>query len=233
MALHILSASGIYAIVNSLNGKMYIGSAVNLRNRWKAHRSSLNRGLHHSQKLQNSWRKNGHGCFTFVVLELVDRDALINREQFWINHYKAAGPAGYNVSPTAGNCLGVRHTEQTKAAKSAALRGRSRPEDVKRQISLTKLSKPADERARIVEKVANALRARTPEAKAESAARAVATKRENGTLKSKPEAVAKQRAAITGRKLPPDVIARRSATVRENARKRREAGETRQYVRVK
>lgn len=231
MATSILKASGIYAIVNKVNGKRYVGSAVNLRNRWKVHKSALNSGRHHSKRLQSSWLKNGEAAFSFEVLELVEKDALIAREQHWIDELGVVGWNGYNVSPTAGNCLGVTHSEATKAARSRSLIGRPRPEQVKQQISLTKRQKTAEEQALITAKVASALRARTPEAKAESAARAVETKRANGTLKSRPEAIEKQRAAISGRKLSPEVIARRSATVRENARLRREAGETRKYVR--
>jgi group I intron endonuclease len=233
MAPHILAASGIYAIVNRLNGKRYIGSAASLRNRWKSHRSALNRGVHHSKKLQSSWQKNGHANFEFTVIEFVGLESLIEREQFWIDHYDAAGPNGYNICQIAGRCIGLKQTDNTKAKRSAALSGRARPEEVKRQISLTKRGKPAHERALIAGKVSQALRSRTPEEKAESAARAVETKRANGTLKSKPEAIAKQRAAITGRKLSPEAIAKRSATVRANAAKRRDAGETRQYVRRK
>jgi group I intron endonuclease len=229
----ILCQSGIYAITNTANGKKYIGSAVNIRKRWRAHRSALNLGRHHSDKLQNSWRKNGSQCFTFDVIELVNVAALLDREQFWINHFEASSPRGYNVSPTAGNCLGVKQTDDTRAARSLALTGRPRPDDVKLRISTTKRQKSDEEKALIGSRVASALLARTAEAKAESAARAVETKRANGTLKSKPEAIAKQSAAIRGRKLSPEAIAKRSATVMANALKRRESGETRMYVRKK
>ncbi len=38
--------AGIYQIRNSQNGKLYIGSAVNVRNRWVEHRKLLRKGAH-------------------------------------------------------------------------------------------------------------------------------------------------------------------------------------------
>jgi predicted GIY-YIG superfamily endonuclease len=38
--------SGIYKITNLLNGKMYIGSAVNVRKRWHQHRHGLRCNKH-------------------------------------------------------------------------------------------------------------------------------------------------------------------------------------------
>jgi group I intron endonuclease len=232
MAVTILAASGIYAITNKVNGKKYIGSACHLKNRWKTHKSRLNLGQHHSAKLQNAWRKHGSDSFTFDVIEYVDdKNDLIAREQDWIDHYNAASPSGYNVSPTAGNCLGVRHGDEVKAARSAILKGRTRAAEVCAKISAAKLAKSEDEKRLISARVSAALKARTAEAKAESAARAVETKRARGNLKSRPDAVERQRAAITGRKLTPEAIAKRSATVIANALKRRQLGVTRKYVR--
>lgn len=38
--------SGIYKILNKVTEKFYIGSAVNFRARWTAHKSALNRNDH-------------------------------------------------------------------------------------------------------------------------------------------------------------------------------------------
>ena len=47
-----IQQSGIYEILNTVNGKRYIGSAVNLAKRWKEHRTGLNRKDHANQILQ-------------------------------------------------------------------------------------------------------------------------------------------------------------------------------------
>ena len=54
--------SGIYEILNTANGKRYIGSAVHFARRWYLHCWKLNRGEHHSAKLQNAWNKHGAGA---------------------------------------------------------------------------------------------------------------------------------------------------------------------------
>ena len=38
--------SGIYKIINKVNGKYYVGSAKNIRGRWNGHKHLLNRNIH-------------------------------------------------------------------------------------------------------------------------------------------------------------------------------------------
>lgn len=113
-----MKQSGIYRIVNKINGKGYVGSAINFIKRWWKHKFDLRKNRHHSIKLQNAWNKYGEENFDFIVIELVkDKNKLIEREQYWINFYDASHPKkGYNVSPTAGSPLGVEfeHTKQLK-----------------------------------------------------------------------------------------------------------------------
>ena len=46
--------TGIYKIINLVNDKIYIGSAVNFVKRWNEHKRKLHLNIHHSSKLQNS-----------------------------------------------------------------------------------------------------------------------------------------------------------------------------------
>ncbi len=125
MADAILAQSGIYAITNTINGKQYIGSAVDLARRWRAHKYKLNRGTHHSIKLQNSWKKHGQDVFSFEVIEVVDDSgALISREQDWITKSDSAGNCGYNICATAGSRLGVPHSDAAKAKIARTWKGR-------------------------------------------------------------------------------------------------------------
>lgn len=43
--------SGIYLITNTVNGKQYIGSAVNILRRWDEHRCRLNEWSHANEHL--------------------------------------------------------------------------------------------------------------------------------------------------------------------------------------
>jgi len=108
--------SGIYKIINIINNKIYIGSAVNIYIRWKSHIQLLQNNKHHSIYLQNSWNKYGGGNFKFEIIEYIeDKNKLIEREQFYLDTYNSYNPLfGYNESPTAKSPLGFKHTEETK-----------------------------------------------------------------------------------------------------------------------
>lgn len=136
--------SGIYQIKNLINGKIYIGSAVNMRRRWVCHKSNLSKNRHHSIHLQRSWNKYGENVFLFEVLEEVrDKNLLTRREQFWLDETKCYDQKnGYNISPTAGNCLGIKHTEETNRKNSEVRKGKKNhfygkkhTEETKRMIS--------------------------------------------------------------------------------------------------
>lgn len=113
--------SGIYRITNTVSGKFYIGSAVNIDARWRSHRHKLAKGTHHSSHLQNSYNKHGLSSFVFEVVEVVcDKTQLISTEQRWIDDLCPV----FNMSPTAGSPLGVKHTPETCAKMSASRMGR-------------------------------------------------------------------------------------------------------------
>jgi group I intron endonuclease len=109
--------SGIYAIRNTVSGKMYVGSAKNVSARWAEHRRSLNGDRHHSVTLQRAWAKHGSETFIFEIIENVsDATQLLIREQHWIDHHQTANKTlGYNICPKAGSALGVKQSEETKA----------------------------------------------------------------------------------------------------------------------
>ena len=48
------TTSGVYAIVNTLNGKKYVGSTKCFKERFAEHRSQLRKGNHKNVHLQNS-----------------------------------------------------------------------------------------------------------------------------------------------------------------------------------
>lgn len=105
----------IYTIRNTINNKIYVGSAVNYNSRKSVHKSRLKSNKHHSPKLQNAWNKYGENSFVFEILEEVnDVNNLISREQYYIDLLKPF----YNCSPTAGNCLGKIVSQESKEKMS-------------------------------------------------------------------------------------------------------------------
>lgn len=107
--------SGIYLIRNKNNGRMYVGSAINIKARWGYHKNNLNKKTHENLKLQNSWHKHGEAAFDFSIIETVENiKNLIEREQLWINTLLSDWGVAYNICRTAGSSLGRKHTEAAK-----------------------------------------------------------------------------------------------------------------------
>src|SRR5216684_3447498 len=118
------ATSGIYKITCTANKRIYIGSAVNLRERKRAHFSALRHNRHGNQHLQRAWNKYGEQAFTFEVLEQVLPIALTAREQYWLNKLKPFDRKGFNIAREAGSTLGVEMSPETRAKISQANLGK-------------------------------------------------------------------------------------------------------------
>jgi group I intron endonuclease len=54
------SETGVYYILNIINGHCYVGSsALDLDDRWSQHKSDLRKNKHDNQHLRNAWNKYG------------------------------------------------------------------------------------------------------------------------------------------------------------------------------
>ena len=112
--------AGVYQITNTITGEENIGSTVNISGRWASHRYKLRKGTHGNRNLQESWDKHGKGVFDFSVLEVVsNKSELIAAEQ---RFFRELNPT-FNIAPNAGSCLGVIHTEESKANMAESRRG--------------------------------------------------------------------------------------------------------------
>ena len=129
--------SGIYQIKNTVNGKFYIGSAVNFRARWKIHQRALNCNRHHSRYLQNSWNEYGSTAFEFKPLLICEKDNLIFYEQKAIDCYQPH----FNMWKVANSPLGYPCSPETRALMSASRRGKKFSSEHRANISLAKLGK--------------------------------------------------------------------------------------------
>ena len=115
--------TGIYKITNIVNGKMYIGSAVNIDNRRRIHKYRLRLNKHHSPKLQNSYNKHGLNNFKFETIEECSKENLIVKEQYYIDLYDAVNK-GYNCNPVAGSNLGRKWSDEHKKKISNTKKGK-------------------------------------------------------------------------------------------------------------
>lgn len=91
--------SGIYVILNTKTNKHYVGSAVDFEKRWKRHFTDLDKGVHHSIKLQRSYDKHGKDAFVCKVIEELpyEKSLIIERENYWITKYNSK-EHGYNIA---------------------------------------------------------------------------------------------------------------------------------------
>lgn len=99
--------AGVYAIVNLLNNKKYIGSSTNLRKRYRQHYNALSKNKHVNIHLQNAFNKYGEDKFEFWILETCDKvkDTLIFIEQKYID-----SDGDYNICKLASHHSGEVYT---------------------------------------------------------------------------------------------------------------------------
>ena len=89
---------GIYKITNKVNGKIYIGQSITIKNRWKQHINEAKNNRNNAA-LYLAMRKYGIDNFSFEVIEECDIKFLNEREIYWINFYNSFEGEGYNMTP--------------------------------------------------------------------------------------------------------------------------------------
>lgn len=115
---------GIYQI-HYLGKCAYIGSALDIQRRFRQHRDTLKRNVHHNFILQRIWGAH-QSELEFEVIELVDEASnLAEREQFYIDTMKPIA----NIAKANGS---HPHTEEAKAK----MRGRVVSDETRRKLSL-------------------------------------------------------------------------------------------------
>lgn len=106
--------SGIYCIINKINGKRYIGQTYDLKYRKMRHICDLRGNRHSNNHLQASWNKYGEDAFEYVVVEECSLDIINEREIYWICYYDVL-KTGYNQAQGGMGCRGYKHTEEELA----------------------------------------------------------------------------------------------------------------------
>jgi group I intron endonuclease len=120
---------GVYCITNTANGRLYIGSAQDIKKRWKEHLWRFHKGTHSNRHLQFAWNKYGESCFVLHILELVPRQHLLMAEQKWFTVTGCCDPeVGYNISKYADAPMrGRKASLETLTKLSQAKLGRPKP----------------------------------------------------------------------------------------------------------
>ena len=146
-------AQGIYKIINVVNNKFYVGSAVDFKRRKTRHFSELRTKKHNNSKLQNAWNKYGEQAFVFVVVEDLPEGAdLLATENVWLKEHVGKEYC-YNLgvdatAPTLGMSgelsptWGYKHSDESKSAIGVASKGRLHTSEAKEKIRLHLIGKP-------------------------------------------------------------------------------------------
>jgi len=124
---------GVYLWINSLNGKMYVGSSIDLCSRISAY-FSLNRahGI-----IGEALRKYGLVGFTLVVFFMpnITSSSVLALEQGVLDNCVC----DYNINPTADSRAGVKHSEETRSKMSCSKLGQKHSEETRSKMSCSKL----------------------------------------------------------------------------------------------
>lgn len=100
--------SGVFQIKNMANGKVLLGSSLNLEGPLNKHRFLLKINGHNNKELQKDWNELGPDQFVFEILETVPikndpnfnlKDELTLLEKIWLEKLQPFGERGYNSSP--------------------------------------------------------------------------------------------------------------------------------------
>lgn len=120
--------SGIYKIVNKINGKYYVGGSekiIGYKGRWYNHRKSLNKNNHHCIGLQRAWNKYGEKNFEFIIVEHTDISELSMAEQKYLDIAKTEKEKCYNSTfNVIAFFRGKRHSNETKLKISKICKGK-------------------------------------------------------------------------------------------------------------
>lgn len=101
---------GIYKIENTVDGKFYIGSAINLRTRRNRHFSELRKQTHYNTHLKRAFKKYGESSFRFIPILICEKDELFGYENQIIERLSPQ----YNIRTDCLTNRGIKWTTRNK-----------------------------------------------------------------------------------------------------------------------
>ena len=115
--------SGIYRILNKINGNCYIGSSLNVEKRYKHHLSTLRHNSSRCSILQKAFNKYGEDNFEFQVILCCKPEYRLYYEQQLIRELNSQYNVFTNVSDSP--LRQFTFTEQSKLKMSIAHKGKN------------------------------------------------------------------------------------------------------------
>ena len=142
----------VYRFTSDIS-RIYIGSAINIAQRFTQHRYRCSIYKGNNSKFYNLVQKYGWNNIEYGILEklsakhteiLINKNILLDREQYYLDKYSPS----LNTNKIAGSVLGYKHTEENKLKFSSnhigksykrTLTGKPRPLVTKETINKLKL----------------------------------------------------------------------------------------------
>ncbi|MCR8634586.1 GIY-YIG nuclease family protein [Paenibacillus radicis (ex Xue et al. 2023)] len=97
---------GAIQITNKTNGKIYVDSYPNLKNKWMNIQGQLDMGRFANSQLQKDWKELGAEAFTYEVLEEKETEGVTDvrweikqMEKRWLEKLQPYDDKGYNRAP--------------------------------------------------------------------------------------------------------------------------------------
>ena len=125
--------SGVYCLINKINGNAYVGSSINLASRMRNYLNTtfLKSKQNINMPIVKALLKYNQESFTLLILEYVEPNCLTKRETYYITHVMPY----YNVLKQGYSSLGYKHTEETKELLSQLAKNRTHSEETKALIA--------------------------------------------------------------------------------------------------
>lgn len=104
--------SGIYRWVNKISNESYVGSSVNLTNRFRRYYNiNYLKGkiIKDNSRIYRALLKYSYSNFNLEILEYCNNECLKIREQYYLDLLEPE----YNICKTAGSMLGFKHSSKT------------------------------------------------------------------------------------------------------------------------
>lgn len=132
-----IKVCGVYRIYCTINSRSYVGSSVDIHQRWSWHKAVLRRnspstyGLTRAHPCQEDWNLYGPSRFIFEILERCEKHELLEKEQFWMDQKEHIDRYNYDVAANGSKKM----SDQTKQWMSEAAKERNARPEYNRLIS--------------------------------------------------------------------------------------------------
>lgn len=117
------SLPGIYIMTNIINGKVYVGESINIKNRLRMHRYRDNQVIH------AAFQKYGIENFEVYVeyFPSFSKEDLVELEDKLVIKFDCKVPNGYNVCERGNDWTGRKHSKETISKMSKERSGEKHP----------------------------------------------------------------------------------------------------------